>query len=159
LFGRAGCAVVHDHIGVPSHAWFAVHFPQGPRLDLGLIEFAFTVPLVITFGLLWRRQRPFGTYLALMALYYAPLRFVLDFWRARTPVLQGDMVASADPRYALLTPAQWACIALFVFGLVLSGRLLRTPGGGGSASHGDVHQEPEPDHHGDDVGPAIREQG
>jgi phosphatidylglycerol:prolipoprotein diacylglycerol transferase len=125
LFGRAGCAVVHDHPGVPSDAWFAVRFPEGGRLDLGLIEFAFTIPLVIAFAVLWRRPRPVGTYLALMALYYAPLRFLLDFWRARAPVEQGSAVASADPRYAALTPAQWACIALFLFGVVLGWRVLR----------------------------------
>jgi len=36
----------------------------------------------------------------------------MDFLRLR----EGE---SSDPRYGSLTPAQWACIALFVFGLVM----------------------------------------
>ncbi|HVJ21564.1 MAG TPA: prolipoprotein diacylglyceryl transferase family protein [Polyangiaceae bacterium] len=157
LFGRAGCALAHDHPGVASDAWFAVQFPEGGRLDLGLIELVFTVPLVILFVVLWRKQRPFGTYLALMALYYAPVRFLLDFWRAKAPVSQGAVLASADPRYAALTPAQWACLGLFLFGVGMGLYLLRG-GGTPSASHRDVHQESEPDHHRDDVGAAVREQ-
>jgi phosphatidylglycerol---prolipoprotein diacylglyceryl transferase len=153
LFGRAGCAVAHDHVGLASEAWFAVRFPEGSRLDLGLIELVFTVPLVVLFALLWRRPRPFGTYLALMALYYAPLRFALDFFRAREPVLQGASLASADPRYAELTPAQWACLALLVFGAGMAWFVRR------SAPHRDVHQQAEADHHGHDVGAAVRKQG
>jgi phosphatidylglycerol---prolipoprotein diacylglyceryl transferase len=158
LFGRGGCAVAHDHVGVPSDAWFAVRFPEGGRLDLGLIELVFTVPLLVLFAVLWRKPRPFGTYLSLMALYYAPLRFVLDFWRSRTPVSLGDAVASPDARYAALTPAQWACIALFVYGLALGLWLLRSRRAL-STPHGDVHQQPESDHHRDHVGAAVGEQG
>ncbi|HET9931083.1 MAG TPA: prolipoprotein diacylglyceryl transferase family protein, partial [Polyangiaceae bacterium] len=44
VFGRAGCAVVHDHPGIASDAWFAVSYPGGGRLDLGLIEMALTIP-------------------------------------------------------------------------------------------------------------------
>ena len=99
----------------------------------GLIEFVFTIPLVVAFAILWRKPRPFGFYLAVMALYYAPLRFVLDFWRARAPVAQGAGLTSADPRYAALTPAQWACIALFLFGIGMAVFLLR---GGGRALSG-----------------------
>jgi len=112
-FGRAGCSVAHDHPGLPSEAWFAVQFPSGGRYDLGLYELVLTIPLVLTF-LWWRRRpRPTGLYLATMALYYAPLRFALDFLRVR------------DARYLGLTPAQWCCIALLgvgVFFLLLARR-------------------------------------
>jgi phosphatidylglycerol:prolipoprotein diacylglycerol transferase len=30
---------------------------------------------------------------------------------------------AADPRYGGFTPAQWACVALFVFGLVMLARV------------------------------------
>jgi phosphatidylglycerol---prolipoprotein diacylglyceryl transferase len=151
LFGRTGCAVTHDHPGVLSDAWFAVRFPEGGRLDLGLIELVATIPLAIVFAYLWRKPRLFGTYLALTALYYAPLRFALDFWRAR------EGVASADPRYAALTPAQWACIALFVYGVAMAIFVLRRRRA--LAPHGHVHQQAEPDQHGDDVGAAVGKEG
>ena len=36
----------------------------------------------------------------------------MDFLRVRD-------VDQADPRYGSLTPAQWMCVALFLFGLVM----------------------------------------
>ena len=42
----------------------------------------------------------------------------MDFLRVR------DM-ENADPRYGSLTPAQWACVALFVFGLVMVKRVMQ----------------------------------
>ena len=55
LFGRAGCALVHDHPGIASEAWFAVAYPGGGRLDLGLIELSLTLPIAIAFLLMQRR--------------------------------------------------------------------------------------------------------
>ena len=46
---RTGCALAHDHVGAPSTSWIAVRFPEGPRLDLGLIEALFTAGLVVCF--------------------------------------------------------------------------------------------------------------
>jgi phosphatidylglycerol:prolipoprotein diacylglycerol transferase len=46
---------------------------------------------------------------------YAPVRFGLDFLRARD-------VTRPDERYAGLTPAQWACIATVGIGLWLMTR-------------------------------------
>ncbi len=40
----------------------------------------------------------------------------MDFLRVRD-------VDQADPRYGGLTPAQWACVALFLFGLVMVARV------------------------------------
>ena len=57
----------------------------------------------------WRRRQLTGTYAVIVSLVYAPVRFALDFLR----------IESADVRYAGLTPAQWLCIPLFLFGLVL----------------------------------------
>jgi len=117
-FGRAGCAVVHDHPGRLSDAWYAVQFPGGDgiegRLDLGLIEFSLTVPLAVLFYWLWKKPRPPGFFAGLICTVYAPVRFLMDFLRAP----EGAMAAS-DPRYFGLTPAQWASFALLGVGIVL----------------------------------------
>jgi phosphatidylglycerol:prolipoprotein diacylglycerol transferase len=117
VFGRAGCAVVHDHPGRVSQAWFAVRYPSGSgwvgRYDLGLYEMVLTIPLAVTFILLWRRgPRPTGFYVGWMCASYAPVRFALDFLREPEGASSG-----ADPRYAGLTPAQWACFGLAAIGV------------------------------------------
>jgi phosphatidylglycerol---prolipoprotein diacylglyceryl transferase len=109
-FGRAGCSLAHDHPGVFSDAWFAVQYPGGARLDLGLIEFVLTLPLAFAFLWLGRRARPWGFFLGSMCIAYAPVRFALDFLRVR----DGD---KADARYLALTPAQWLSVGLFAAGL------------------------------------------
>ena len=131
MFGRAGCATVHDHPGAHTtadtllavaypvgpgdgpvtHLWF-IQFIHGhdPRFDLGLLELLFTAVLAACFALTWRRRVAVGTYTVVTALAYAPVRFVLDF--LRVPERQGG-----DTRYAGLTPAQYGCIALGIFGL------------------------------------------
>jgi phosphatidylglycerol:prolipoprotein diacylglycerol transferase len=113
IVGRLGCAVAHDHPGIPSTLWFAVAYPAGGRLDLGLLEAVAAVPLAVAFLLLRRRRRSFHGYVAVMCLYYAPLRFFLDFLRAK------DLL-DADRRYLALTPAQWGCVLLFGVGLYFS---------------------------------------
>ncbi len=131
VFGRAGCSVVHDHPGMVSSAWFAVRFPVRPlpadfwglysqepyvgRFDLGLYECVLTIPLAIAVHILWRRrpQRPPGYYIGVICTLYPPIRFLLDFLRLPS----ASHVAGGDPRYAGLTPAQWACFALFAVGL------------------------------------------
>src|SRR5437667_3916756 len=102
-----GCSVVHDHPGALSNAWFAVKYPaqqlgagyQG-RLDLGTIEWAFTIPLAIACHYLWKRKplRPHGFYVGVTLTAYAPVRFFLDFLRIKP----GDPIihTEADPRYA-----------------------------------------------------------
>lgn len=114
VFGRAGCSVVHDHPGQLSDAWFAVRYPLGDgvigRYDLGLYECLLTIPLAVTFLILWRRKpfRPLGFYTGVMCVAYAPVRFALDFLR----VEEGKESLPGDPRYGGLTPAQWACFGL-----------------------------------------------
>ncbi len=122
IFGRAGCAVVHDHPGKLASAgnWLAVAFPEGPRYDLGLLEMFFAVFLSIVVALTWRRRWKTGFYITLVSLFYAPVRFALDFLR----IHEGS---GSDPRYFGLTPAQYACIALFGFGLVMAVRTVGSP--------------------------------
>lgn len=136
IFGRSGCSVVHDHQGAkaPIGSWLAVQFGPDdpatrfhlgpiefrhgttPHFDLGLLEMMFTVVLATILALTWRRKLTTGSYIAVVALAYAPVRFAMDFLRVK------DM-ENADPRYGHLTPAQWACVALFTFGLVMVAKI------------------------------------
>lgn len=140
IFGRSGCSVVHDHPGMKASAghFLAVafghadptrtihfgsielRFGNDPQFDLGLLEMMFTVILAGLFALTWRRKLTTGSYIAAAALAYAPVRFAMDFLRIRIT----DIEKNADPRYAWFTPAQWACIGLFLLGLFMVRRVL-----------------------------------
>lgn len=113
-FGRAGCASVHDHVGIATSSPFAVDFPRnnpsgvvGPHHDLGLYELALFVVLLGLLAIMLRRPRRPGVIVGVFAIAYAVPRFFLDFLRPE----------STDPRYAALTPAQWCCIATVATGL------------------------------------------
>src|SRR5207245_1227221 len=49
IFGRTGCALAHDHIGIASSSFWAVDFPGGPRFDLGLLELFYTLGIAALF--------------------------------------------------------------------------------------------------------------
>lgn len=125
VFGRSGCSVAHDHPGMKSDHWLALRcsaeeaarYVGCGRFDLGSIEMLVTVPLAIGFLMSMRKPRPWGFYIGVMSLYYAPIRFGLDFLRARD-------VRDPDLRYVGLTPAQWLCVALFMGGLLMLGRAM-----------------------------------
>jgi phosphatidylglycerol---prolipoprotein diacylglyceryl transferase len=143
VFGRAGCASVHDHPGLLSDAWFAVRWemPDGKvvgRYDLGLYECLLTIPLAIAFAVLWRRDpyRPAGFYVGAMCVAYAPVRFLLDFLREQEV---GGSAFGGDPRYGGLTPAQWACFGLLGLGLYILHRASK------GAPTGPPAEEPAPD--------------
>ena len=133
IFGRAGCAVVHDHPGARASAgsWLAVAYGPGPidhfwllelrhgiepRYDLGFLEMLFAFVLAAGFALTWKRGRASGWYFVAACVLYAPVRFALDFLRV-------EDAAGGDLRYGAFTPAQWACGALLLFGLGLAWRL------------------------------------
>jgi phosphatidylglycerol:prolipoprotein diacylglycerol transferase len=111
---RLGCFAVHDHPGVRTDFFLAVDFPVqgygGPRHDLGLYDalWLFGIALVITW--LWRNRRMTGRLLPLAALLYAPGRFVFDSLRATD-------LSYVDARYLGLTPAQYFCMFLVVYGV------------------------------------------
>jgi phosphatidylglycerol:prolipoprotein diacylglycerol transferase len=118
MFGRLGCFTAHDHPGMHTHFFLAVRYPDGPRHDLGLDEAVWAAGVALWFAWLRRKPRPVGTYVTLLTLAYAPVRFAFDFLRAHDGPLQ-------DPRYYGLTPAQWGCFVVVVWGVMLAVWTLR----------------------------------
>jgi phosphatidylglycerol:prolipoprotein diacylglycerol transferase len=117
---RMGCAVVHDHPGVRSEAWFAVAFPDGPRLDMGLVDCVLLLVISAVLYLLARKPRPQGTLMGVLAIGYSVPRFFLDFFRARD-------LAFVDGRILGLTPAQWITPILAAAGVYLLVMARRMP--------------------------------
>ncbi|HEX4447650.1 MAG TPA: prolipoprotein diacylglyceryl transferase family protein [Polyangiaceae bacterium] len=159
MFGRAGCASVHDHPGARTTAdtLLAVAYPrhpgdgtvthfgfiefiQGhdPRFDLGFLELLFTIVLAASFALTWRRRLPIGTYVIASGLAYAPVRFAMDFLR----VPQAD---GGDTRYADLTPAQWGCMALFLYAFLMIFYVRRLRARGVDLGQSLMARAPEPE--------------
>lgn len=114
IFGRLGCALAHDHIGVETGSVLAVRFPSGPRYDLGLLEFLYTLFIAALFLWLDRKPRPTGFFVAVFFALYGPVRFALDALRV------------GDTRYLGWTPGQYVSVAAAAFGLALL-RLLTRP--------------------------------
>lgn len=111
MFGRLGCALAHDHVGIQSSFFLAVRYPEGPRHDLGLYEFLLTLFVFFpVIQLLRRKPTQPGAYVVALSLMYAPCRFLLDFLRISN-------VPGADLRYWGLTPAQFSSMAFFGLGL------------------------------------------
>jgi phosphatidylglycerol:prolipoprotein diacylglycerol transferase len=117
IFGRLGCSIRHDHMGIASEHFLAVDFPGGPRFDLGLLEFLYTLGIAAAFGLLGRRPRPAGFFLALFLTVYGPARFGMEFLRV------GEL------RYLGWTPAQYLALTLTAVGIVGLAILFRRRGG------------------------------
>jgi phosphatidylglycerol:prolipoprotein diacylglycerol transferase len=120
LFGRAGCATVHDHPGRPSTHWLAVDFPAsgvrhyefapGPRFDLGVLEFLLTPILIATVILVAKRTTKRGAVIGALCTTYSFLRFPLDFLR-ETDANGGDV------RYFGFTPGHFASVICLFIGL------------------------------------------
>jgi phosphatidylglycerol---prolipoprotein diacylglyceryl transferase len=89
LFGRLGCALAHDHRGVPSTSWIAVQFPRGSRFDLGLIEFLFLILVVALFWILDRRPRPVGFFFGLFGVLYGIFRLSISPLRTEPEYVYG----------------------------------------------------------------------
>lgn len=128
IFGRGGCALVHDHIGRPTDFFLAVNFDNmmpgmGVRHDLGLYECFYSMFISAVFFALRKKQWPAGAFLALWCFLYAPVRFCLDFLR-RVDQIPG-VPLSPDVRWVGLTPAQWGCLVMLGAGTAI---LLRVRG-------------------------------
>jgi phosphatidylglycerol:prolipoprotein diacylglycerol transferase len=106
-FGRLGCALAHDHVGVASDHWLAVAFPDRGRFDLGALELALLVATACLFSWLARTPRPTGTFLGLFFAIYGPARFLLDGLRV------------GEIRYLGWTPGQYASLAATLLGVTL----------------------------------------
>jgi phosphatidylglycerol:prolipoprotein diacylglycerol transferase len=103
--GRLGCALQHCHPGLRSTHWLAVRFPEGPRFDLGLLEFLFTAVVAVLFLLLDRKPRAAGFYGGLFFALYGPARFAME------------MLRTGDARYLGWTPAQYVSLVTALGGL------------------------------------------
>jgi phosphatidylglycerol:prolipoprotein diacylglycerol transferase len=119
--GRLGCGLQHDHLGVYSTHFLAVAFPDGPRFDLGLLEFFYLVPVAALFFVLGRSPRPLGFFSGLYFALYGPVRFVLDTLRVE------------DARYFGWTPAQYLCVLMTIAGVAMVVWSLRRQRGEASA--------------------------
>lgn len=109
IFGRLGCTTAHDHPGKFTNFFLGVKYPDGVRHDLGFYELLFTIALTVFVYRLDKinKHRFEGFYLAICLILYGIIRFFLDFLRV------------ADAKYAGLTPAQYVCIAISIYGCYL----------------------------------------
>jgi phosphatidylglycerol:prolipoprotein diacylglycerol transferase len=95
MIGRLGCALAHDHRGLASTSFIAVNFPEGPRYDLGLIEFLYLIPLTLLFKFLDRWPRPIGFFLGLYGILYGGFRVWLDTLHIQPNRFIGGSIAVA----------------------------------------------------------------
>jgi len=113
IFGRLGCSLAHDHIGVETTSFLAVRFPDGPRYDLGLLELIWTLVIAGAFLLLDRKPRPVGFFVGLFFVLYGPVRFALD------------MLRTGDERWLGWTAGQYLSVIATLAGVALLARSLR----------------------------------
>ena len=123
FFGRMGCFDVHDPPGQVTDFFLGIeayefgHRPYETRHDLGLYEVLWSAAVFGLYVWLDRKRRAPGFYVVLLPVLYTPIRFYLDFLRAIPD-------EGGDARYAGLTPAQYAAIALLLISLWLLRRVV-----------------------------------
>lgn len=114
VFGRIGCALVHDHPGLRTSSWLGVQFPGGTRYDLGLLEVFFLIALAALFLILNLRPRPAGFYFGWFFVLYGVFRIGLD-------QLHVD-----PPRYFGFSVDEYSGAAALLLGLASIGKLWRS---------------------------------
>lgn len=126
ILGRLGCFFTHQHLGVKSGFFFSVMAPDGRRLEMSIVEAVIALFIFLLFAFFVRRVRPKGFYASLLFILYGGSRFILDFFRSYD-------LPNSDPRYFVLTPAQYVSIVLFILGAVLFAKIFfkAKKGGGG----------------------------
>jgi phosphatidylglycerol:prolipoprotein diacylglycerol transferase len=108
IFGRLGCSLAFDHPGAETTFFLGEMYTDGKvRHNLGFEEALYTILIAALFHFLGKKRRPAGYFVAMLAIVYAPVRFLFDFLRKN------------DVRYAGLTPGQWGALALIVVGFLL----------------------------------------
>ena len=106
--GRIGCFLAQDHPGIESNFFLAVENRYGvPHHDLGLYDSLLSWGITIVLLILVRQNPRRGIIGGWMCILYALGRAPLDHLRI------------IDERYFGLTPAQYSCAVLFVFGVFL----------------------------------------
>lgn len=117
LFGRLGCAVVHDHPGTLTDFPLAFRYDFGTRHNIGLYEFLYSACVLFPVTVILNRKKlslpqewKHGTIIGAVCLLYGPFRFLIDFLRAND-------LSHSDARYAGLTPAQYISLLLAGVGI------------------------------------------
>jgi phosphatidylglycerol:prolipoprotein diacylglycerol transferase len=128
--GRIGCTLVHDHIGRATDFALGVDYTAeflrnhgiaggAARMhNLGMYELMYLIPVnALILWMAFGRKKPHaaGLLAVLTAGLYAPVRFVLDYYR----------LADSDPRYGGFTFAQWGSIAAFALAVYAAVRVAR----------------------------------
>jgi phosphatidylglycerol:prolipoprotein diacylglycerol transferase len=114
IFGRLGCTLAFDHPGSETKFFLGQMDEHGTvRHNLGFEEALYTMLISALFYQLGRKRRPPGYFVAMLAIVYAPVRFLFDFLRTR------------DVRYFGLTPGQWGALVLILVGVLLLRRAQR----------------------------------
>lgn len=103
---RFGCVLAHDHPGRLVTLPIAVAYPQGPRLDIGLLEWVLCVAMLFAGRALMRRSPPPGRLAAWATLVFAAGRLVLELLRV-------------DTAAGLLQPANLTALCLCAVGLAV----------------------------------------
>ncbi len=113
FFGRTGCFFAFDHPGLATDIVLAQQDAGGVvRHNLGLDEALCILPVALLFLWLGRRRAPSsGFFVGLLAVVYAPVRFLLDFLRFD------------DVRYFHFTPGQYGAAVLLVVGVLILWRV------------------------------------
>lgn len=136
--GRIACTIVHDHIGRATSSSWGVDYPrkeiEARRLlsefpdhardavirahNVAMYELMYlAVVCAIVLPLAFSKRRyPAGIIAVLVGLFYAPVRFFLEYWRLN----------ASDPRTMGFTFAQWCSIAAFAGAAYVAVRLWKT---------------------------------
>ncbi len=76
---RFGCFLAHDHRGRSSSGLFAVRFPEGARIDLGLFECVAVLAMAGPIWWLWKSRPTPGVVSAVVVTAAIALRISMRF--------------------------------------------------------------------------------
>lgn len=115
ILGRLGCFLAFDHVGAPTTFFLGQEYLDGVvRHNLGLEEALAWIAIAAVVAVVGRTVRRPGVLVGLVAVLYAPTRFLLDFLRI------------SDERHAGLLVSQYASLALFAAGVWVLVRIARS---------------------------------